>query len=83
MIALSTRAGKALAILAAGGRFDHVLERNRYTGREKFAHRLHDAAGRTVGGFGFAAFSELERAGAIVPNYWTSASTEYVARVPT
>lgn len=59
---LSTRARKALDVLADGGRIRHGLERNAYTGREQFEYRL-QIRGANVRGFGLATFYELQEAG--------------------
>ena len=56
---LSKRAEKALAVLEAGGKFREMLERNGYTGREQFRHRLIDANGAVIRGIGFATLEEL------------------------
>lgn len=45
---LSSKAKKAVAVLAAGGRFTERLERN-YLGRMKFTTRLYDASGAVDG----------------------------------
>jgi len=58
---LSSRAKKALDILADGGSFCRRLERNSYTRREQFQYRLIDAQGFTLRGVGLSAFYELER----------------------
>ncbi len=74
---LSTRAAKALEILADGGEFRHGLERNSYTGREQFAYRL-QLKGKCIKGIGIAAFNELQQHGMLaVTTGGTSVSTYY------
>jgi hypothetical protein len=56
---LSSRAQKALDVLADGGRFVNRLERDSYTGREQFHRRLITRPGAwdaVVKGVGHAAF---------------------------
>lgn len=79
---LSIRARKALDVLADGGQIRHGLERNSYTGREKFEYRL-KMGGSTVHGFGFATFRELQDAGMIMraDGGHTSVSTYYKLKV--
>lgn len=77
---LSSRARKALDVLADGGRFVHRLERNSYTGRDQFQYRL--VRGRSTGlvkGIGISAFYELNGPGllALCANEGTSVSTYY------
>jgi hypothetical protein len=63
---LSSRAQKALDVLADGGRFVNRLERDSYTGREQFHRRLITRPGAwdaVVKGVGHAAFYELQDAG--------------------
>jgi len=64
---MSKRAQQALDVLADGGRFVRRLERNSYTGREKFQFRLvRQGAGHygsPVRGIGCAAFYELQHLG--------------------
>jgi len=77
---LSARAQKALDILADGGQFRHGLERNNYTGREKFQYRLQPKGGGVVRGVGIAAFYELDKCGMLVPASSTSVATYYKLR---
>jgi hypothetical protein len=63
---LSNRAKLALDVLADGGQFVHRLERDAYTGRDKFRHRL-IAEGHAVKGIGGAAFHELKALGFLAP----------------
>lgn len=70
---LSSRAKRALEILADGGEFNHRLERNTYTGREQFQYRLKTATGGIVKGIGLSAFHELNDAGFLAFN--SNAST--------
>jgi hypothetical protein len=75
---LSNRAQKALDVLADGGRFVYRLERNSFTGREQFRHRLQAAGGFNVSGVGLSAFYELEKAGFLtLAGGGTSVSTYY------
>lgn len=77
---LSTRAARALEILADGGRFDYALVRNSYTGREQFQWRLKTASGFVVKGMGHATYHELNAAGFMGhgrPNGFTGSSTSY------
>ena len=77
---LSSRAKRALEILADGGRFVERLERDRYTGRDQFHTRLlrTGAYSSAVKGVGMAAFYELKEAGFLtltaegtsVSTYW-------------
>lgn len=62
---LSSRAARALEILANGGEMVHRLERNSFTGREQFETRFcaSKAWHSAVKGLGFATRQELERAG--------------------
>lgn len=76
---LSTRAQKALDILADGGKFVCRLERNSYTGREQFAYRLLKE-GRVVRGIGLAAFYEIKDAFLTICDHNTSVSTYYQLR---
>jgi len=78
LTSLSPRAQKALAVLNAGGKFRHGLERNRYTGREQFSYRLQDADGHTVKGVGAAAFHEVRSS--LEPWFSSSVSTLYALR---
>lgn len=55
---MSSRAVKALAVLADGGQFVERLERN-YRGHMKFVTRLQDAAGAVVKGIGGQTCREL------------------------
>jgi hypothetical protein len=82
---LSTRAQKALDVLADGGRFVNRLERNSYTGREQFQKRLLTKPGSwnsVVRGVGHSAFYELQNAGFLVyaEGEWTSVSEVYKLR---
>ena len=74
---LSARASKALDVLADGGRFVERLERNNYTGREQFQHRLLTGrASVVVKGVGLSAFYELRNAGVLsLTSEGTSVST--------
>lgn len=77
---LSTRAQKALDVLADGGRFIHRLERDSYTGRDQFHYRLaRNLSTGIVKGVGLAAFYELKDKEflALCPNEGTSVSTYY------
>lgn len=76
---LSSRAKRALDILADGGRFVRRLERDSYTGREQFRYRLLPATSSfAIKGVGIAAFYELERAGFLsLTNEGTSVSSYY------
>ena len=76
---LSTRAQKALDVLADGGKFVCRLERNGYTGREQFAHRLLKE-GRVVRGIGLAAFYEIKDTFLTICDHNTSVSTYYQLR---
>jgi hypothetical protein len=76
---LSSRAKKALDILADGGRFVCRLERNSYTGREQFAYRLLKE-GRVVHGIGLAAFYEIKDQFLTICDGNTSVSTYYKLR---
>jgi len=76
---LSTRAKKALDVLADGGRFVCRLERNSYTGREQFAYRLLKE-GRVVRGVGLAAFHEIKDQFLVICDNNTSVSTYYKLR---
>jgi hypothetical protein len=60
---LSSRATKALDVLADGGSFRYALERNGYTGREQFQWRLLSASGCRISGVGGKAYYELVKAG--------------------
>lgn len=78
---LSARATKALAIIAAGGRFRNKLERA-YRGGEKFRVRLINVDGHAVRGFGHSALRELQRANLLRRvSLWKSSTwpEEYVA----
>jgi hypothetical protein len=77
---LSTRAKKALDVLADGGKFVHRLERNGYTGREQFAYRLIDNAGCIVRGVGLSAFYEIKDQFLALCEHNTSVSTYYKLR---
>lgn len=59
MTKLSSRATKALEILAAGGTFRYALE-DGYGGRRQFQYRLFAAGGAVVKGIGHAAFYEIK-----------------------
>jgi len=72
---LSTRAQKALDVLADGGKFVCRLERNSYTGREQFAYRLIKGSS-VVRGIGLATFYEIKDF-LKVCDYGTSVSTYY------
>lgn len=76
---LSTRAQKALDVLADGGKFVCRLERNGYTGREQFAYRLLKE-GRVVRGIGLAAFYEIKDTFLTICDHNTSVSTYYQLR---
>lgn len=76
---LSARAQKALDILADGGEFVCRLERNGYTGREKFAYRLLKN-GHVIQGIGMAAFYEIRDTFLAVCDHGTSVSTYYRLR---
>tara|TARA_R110000868_G_scaffold245086_1_gene501580 strand:- start:75 stop:332 length:258 start_codon:yes stop_codon:yes gene_type:complete len=76
---LSTRAQKALDVLADGGKFVCRLERNDYTGREQFAYRLLLKEGHVVRGIGLAAFYEIKDTLMIAEGN-TSVSTYYQLR---
>lgn len=76
---LSTRAQKALDVLADGGKFVCRLERNNYTGREKFAYRLLKE-GRVIPGIGLSAFYEIKDRFLTVCDNNTSVSTYYRLR---
>lgn len=76
---LSTRAQKALDVLADGGKFVCRLERNSYTGREQFAYRLLKE-GRVVRGIGLAAFYEIKDTFLTICDHNTSVSTYYQLR---
>ena len=74
---ISSRAAKALDVLADGGQVVHRLERNGYTGREQFATRF-VINGGVVKGLGFKTRCELEDAGFLfVAVNSTSVSTYY------
>ena len=75
----STRAQKALDVLADGGKFVCRLERNSYTGREQFAYRLLKE-GRVVRGIGLAAFYEIKDTFLTICDDNTSVSTYYQLR---
>lgn len=68
---LSGRAKQALDVLADGGRFVRRLERDSYTGFEKWQYRLQRTAAwsSTVKGVGFSAFHELQDAGFLVRDF--------------
>ena len=76
---LSTRAAKALDILANGGRMVERLERNSYTGREQWQTRF--TANGTAGvvrGLGIKTKFELQDAGfSFIATNSTSVSTYY------
>lgn len=77
---LSARAQKALDVLANGGEFAIRLERDRYTGFEKFKYRLQatKAWSSTIKGIGFATFDELKSLGFLrMTEGGTSVSTYY------
>lgn len=76
---LSSRAKKALDVLADGGQFVCRLERNSYTGREQFAYRLLKH-GRVVRGIGLAAFYEIKDRFLTICDNNTSVSTYYKLR---
>lgn len=75
---ISSRARKALDLLANGGRMVVRLERNSYTGREQFETRFLGENGGVVPGLGVKTKFELEAAGFFLsPVHWTSVSTYY------
>lgn len=76
---LSSRAKKALEVLADGGQFVHRLERNRYTGREQFAYRLLKG-GHVIRGIGMQAFYEIKDKFLTICDHNTSVSTYYQLR---
>jgi hypothetical protein len=76
---LSSRAKKALDVLADGGKFVCRLERDSYTGREQFAYRLLKE-GHVVRGVGLAAFYEIKDEFLTVCDNNTSVSTYYELR---
>ena len=76
---LSSRAQKALDILADGGQFCCRLERNSYTRREQFAYRLLKN-GQVVRGIGLAAFYEIKDKFLTICEHNTSVSTYYQLR---
>lgn len=82
---LSSKAQKALDVLADGGRFVNRLERNSYTGREQFQRRLlaNGRGSSIVKGFGVATFYELQQAGFLefCPKEGTSVSEYHKLRV--
>jgi len=61
-MALSKKAQQALEILKAGGRYETALRRA-YTGGEKQAYWIENAAGIVVKGFSTVTFYELQGAG--------------------
>lgn len=74
---LSARARKALDLLANGARFVVRLERDGYTGREQFRHRI-VSNGLSVKGYGVAVFYELHRGGWLtIAEKGTSVSSYY------
>lgn len=69
---MSKRAQQALEVLANGGRYLHQLERDSYTGREQFQHRLSyktTAYSAPIKGFGAATFFELQDLGLLECDY--------------
>jgi uncharacterized protein YjhX (UPF0386 family) len=76
---LSTRAKKALEVLADGGKFVCRLERNSYTRREQFAYRLLKN-GQVVRGVGLSAFYEIKDKFLTMAEGNTSVSTYYKLR---
>jgi hypothetical protein len=76
---LSSRAKKALDILADGGKFCCRLERNSYSGREQFLYRLMKE-GRVVRGIGLSAFYEIKDQFLTICDGNTSVSTYYKLR---
>lgn len=77
---LSTRALKALGVLANGGRFVCRLERNSYTGREQFEYRLLDETRHVVRGIGLKAFYEIKDEFLVHAAGSTTVSTYYQLR---
>lgn len=78
---LSSRAIKALDLLANGGEIQYRLERNSYTGREQFETRFcaTKAWNSAVKGLGHATRAELEKAGfRFKAVHRTSVNTSYV-----
>ena len=76
---LSSRAQKALDILADGGKFVCRLERNSYTRREQFQYRLLKE-GHVVRGIGLSAFYEIKDKFLTICDHNTSVSTYYQIR---
>ena len=76
---LSTRAQKALDILADGGEFVCRLERNSYNGRDQFHYRLLKEC-HVVRGIGLAAFYEIKDQFLTICEHNTSVSTFYQLR---
>jgi hypothetical protein len=78
MTKLSHRATAALEILKGGGKFVERLERNSYTNRAVFKHRLL-MRGDVVRGYGHGVFRELYDAGLLAQNFdaGTSVSSYY------
>jgi hypothetical protein len=79
---LSSRAKKALDVLSNGGRFCVRLERDSYTGREQFKHRLLAtlSGSSVVKGVGLSAFYELKDGGFLILDNSTSVSSYYKLR---
>ena len=67
---LSARAALALEVLGNGGYFKYALERNSYTGYEKFTWSLRGKNGVKCMGVGGAAYRELEKAGFAFKTEW-------------
>ena len=76
---LSKKAQRAVEVLAQGGRYEHRLERNGYTGREQWEYRLRIGS-NTVKGYGMATFHELEKAGLLKYHPDMSVSSRYTLR---
>lgn len=62
---LSNRAKLALEVLSNGGQFRDMLERNTYTGFEKWRMRLLTDSRAVVAGIGRSTFYELDKLGMI------------------
>lgn len=77
MTVLSNRAKKAIDVLSDGGYFVHRLERNEYTGSDKFAYRL-IKNGSVIKGIGMSTFYEIKDK--LVIESYTSVSTYYVLK---
>jgi hypothetical protein len=74
---LSSRAQRALDLLADGGEIVHRLERDPYTRRDQF-HTRFVRGGQVVRGLGFQTRRELESAGfRFRPVHSTSVSTYF------